>query len=122
MKDCIARCRIEGPESIEGGVAFEFRFASDEAVFKGHFPQKPILPGVFQIEMARMAAEWAMGKRLAIARVEKSKFSRPIMPDETIRLEIRCESAGETIRAKAKLSVGGERAGETALELRRADS
>lgn len=118
MRECIERAVVSPPEPAEeGGTALEFRFGAGEAVFAGHFPQRAILPGVFQLEMARAAAERASGQAFAIARIQKAKFSRPIGPDETIRLEIRVTMEDGEIHARARLSVGGERAGESSLLL-----
>jgi len=118
VRDVIARARVGGVGRDEdGNPVFELRFAEGEAVFRGHFPGKPILPGVFQVEMARMAAEWATGRPLAVREIEKAKFTRPILPGETIRLVLRLEEGAGRLAATAKLSVAGEPAGETRLAL-----
>ena len=57
MQSSIAAARVSGPSpQPDGGVVFEFRFPAGDPVFTGHFPGRPILPGVFQLEMARWAA------------------------------------------------------------------
>lgn len=103
----------------DGMAALEFRFAASQAVFAGHFPGNPILPGVFQLEMARVAAEAAAGIPLTVREMVKAKFRRPIRPDETIRVEVRLVGPPDSIQARAVLSVAGEPAGETVLHLSR---
>jgi 3-hydroxyacyl-[acyl-carrier-protein] dehydratase len=100
-----------------GNPVFEFRFAEGEPVFGGHFPGRPILPGVFQVEMARLAAEWAAGRRFEIRAIEKAKFTRPILPGETVRLALRLAEEAGGVSAAARLSVGAEPAGEVRLTL-----
>lgn len=54
MRSCIERSLLHGDRRDSGG-EFLFSFAAEEDTFKGHFPNHPILPGVFQLEMTRFA-------------------------------------------------------------------
>ena len=123
MRTSIDGARMSGPirERTEGAVVFEFRFGADDPTFAGHFPGRPLLPGVFQLEMARVAAEWALECPLRVIEVCRAKFLRPIVPDEVVRLELKCSEAEGVIRARAGLSVGGQAAGEAVLNLCRRD-
>lgn len=118
MRDSIIAARISGPDrNASGAAAFEFRFGADDPIFAGHFPTRPLLPGVFQLEMTRMAAEWIFNASLAVREVRKAKFQRPILPMETVRVELKCSEAGNVIGARASFSVTGEHAGETMMTL-----
>ena len=122
MRSSIAAARIDGPRrEADGTVVFEFQFRANDPTFAGHFPTRPLLPGVFQLEMARAAAEWALDCPLTIREVCQAKFLRPILPDEIVRLELKCSEPDGTILARAGFSVGGQRAGETVLRLWRGD-
>ena len=122
MRSSITAARLSGPRRTASGVVvFEFRFAADDATFAGHFPARPLLPGVFQLEMARAAAEWALDCPLMVREISKAKFLRPILPDEIVRVELKWSEAGGVIQARAGFSVGGEPAGETVLRLWRSD-
>jgi 3-hydroxyacyl-[acyl-carrier-protein] dehydratase len=122
LRDSIAAARLTGPSPLEdGAAAFEFRFGADDPVFAGHFPGHPLLPGVFQLEMARAAAEWSLQCALGIGEVIKAKFQRPIFPAEIVRLELKLVPAGGAIRARAAFSVAGQRAGETTMLLWRSE-
>jgi 3-hydroxymyristoyl/3-hydroxydecanoyl-(acyl carrier protein) dehydratase len=118
MRESIAAARISGPLQLEdGATVFEFRFGADDPTFAGHFPGHPLLPGVFQLEIARAAAEWVLQRSLAVREVAKAKFLRPILPEQIVRLELKLSETGETIQARAGFSVAGQRAGETAMSL-----
>ena len=118
MRESIAAARISGPERRPDGTAvFEFRFGADDPMFAGHFPTRPLLPGIFQLEMMRAAVEWVLICRLGVREVSKAKFQRPIYPAEIVRMELKWSEAGDTIRARARLSVGGQQAGETTMRL-----
>lgn len=64
---------------------------ANEQFFQGHFPQKPIMPGVLVIEsMAQvggvmiLAMDEHRGKNAYLATVEECKFRRPIVPGDTL--------------------------------------
>jgi 3-hydroxymyristoyl/3-hydroxydecanoyl-(acyl carrier protein) dehydratase len=118
MRDSIAAARTGGPSpQADGATSFEFRFGANDPTFAGHFPARPLLPGVFQLEMARLAAEWFLDCPLTVGEICKAKFLRPILPGETVRMDLKLSEAGGTIQARAAFSVAGERAGETVLRL-----
>ena len=118
LRESIAAARTDGPSpQPDGTKAFEFRFGADEPVFAGHFPNRPLLPGIFQLEMARMAAEWVLGGPLFIREVGKAKFLHPIVPDQTVRLELKLTEENDFVQVRASFSVNSRPAGETFLRL-----
>jgi len=67
----------------------------NEQFFQGHFPGRPIMPGVLIIEaMAQVAGVLAfrsgapVGKSVYFMSIEKAKFRRPVVPGDQLRLEI----------------------------------
>ena len=118
MRDSIAAARIGEPrQNPEGATVVEFKFDPADPTFAGHFPDRPILPGVFQLEMARVAAEFVLKSSLSVQEIRKAKFQRPIFPGETVRLELKITTNDGAIRARADFSVDGQPAGETVLLL-----
>lgn len=68
-----------------------------EPYFVGHFPTKPVMPGVLIIEaMAQTAAvlvvrtlgENAMGKLVYFMSIEEAKFRRPVVPGDVLELHV----------------------------------
>ena len=66
--------------------------------FKGHFPQKPIMPGVFIIEaLAQTASVLVMhslkmtceDKLVYFMSLENAKFRKPVPPDSTLILNVK---------------------------------
>jgi 3-hydroxymyristoyl/3-hydroxydecanoyl-(acyl carrier protein) dehydratase len=118
MRDSIVAARISGPgRQADGAAVFEFQFNADDPTFAGHFPTHALLPGVFQLEMTRAAAEWVLDCALAVREVRKAKFQRPIFPAEIVRLELKLSEDDGSIRAHAGFSVSGQKAGETTMTL-----
>lgn len=123
MRESIDAARILGPRLESDGTAvFEFKFDAKDPTFAGHFPGHPLLPGAFQLEMTRAAAEWTLGCALAVREVCKAKFLRPIAPDEPVRLELKWTEANGVVQARTELSIGGHPAGAATLQLCRSAS
>ncbi|MCR4665089.1 MAG: beta-hydroxyacyl-ACP dehydratase [Paludibacteraceae bacterium] len=70
------------------GVA-RVRLNRDSAVYKGHFPDNPVSPGVCNIEMIREVAETVHGGRLRIRRIKQCRFTTLITPLIHRELEVR---------------------------------
>jgi 3-hydroxyacyl-[acyl-carrier-protein] dehydratase len=118
MRDSISAARISGPTAqVDGASLFEFNFKPTDPVFAGHFPNRPILPGIFQLEMVRMAAEWLQNRPFTIQEIAKAKFQRPVLPGETLKLSLKLSAAADVTSARANFSCGGQPAGETLLKL-----
>ena len=69
----------------------------NEQFFQGHFPGRPIMPGVLQIEaLAQAAAILAIetlelagsGKLVYFMAIEEAKFRRPVEPGVLLTLEV----------------------------------
>jgi 3-hydroxyacyl-[acyl-carrier-protein] dehydratase len=118
MQDSISAARKSGPQlQADGANLFEFNFSADDPMFAGHFPGRPILPGVFQLEIVRMTTEWIQNRPLAIREISKAKFQRPILPGETIRVNLKLSEENGLVLARADFSCGGQPAGEAFLKL-----
>ena len=118
MRASIAAARVGDPRfEPDGSTTLEFKFDANDPVFAGHFPGRPILPGVFQLELVRVAAELVMRCVLAVREIRKAKFQRPILPGETVRLALKLSEKDGTIQALAHFSVIGQPAGEMILLL-----
>ena len=69
----------------------------NEPYFLGHFPQRPVMPGVLIIEaMAQTAAvlvvqtlgQEAEGKLVYFMTVDNARFRRPVFPGDTLRVQV----------------------------------
>ena len=86
----------------------------NEHFFQGHFPDAPVMPGVLQIEaLAQVGAILALrefkdrsNKIPFFSGIEKAKFRRPVVPGDTLVLEvtaIRIGSKVQKMRGEAKV-------------------
>ena len=122
LRDSISAARLGEPRpNADGSMTLEFKFGADDPVFAGHFPGRPILPGIFQLELARAAAESVLNCALTVREIRKAKFQRPVLPDEVVRMELKLANKDGVIQAHAVFSVNGQAAGETNLLLWRSE-
>ena len=102
----------------------------NEPFFAGHFPGKPVMPGVLLIEaMAQAGAlmllqqvEERGGKLLYLTGISDAKFRRPVVPGDQVRFEIdvvRIRSGHSRLACKAL--VDGQLAAEAVLSSTRVD-
>jgi 3-hydroxyacyl-[acyl-carrier-protein] dehydratase len=118
LRDSISAARKVGPTlQADGAHAFEFNFGADDPTFAGHFPGRPILPGIFQLEIVRLSAEWILNSKLSVQEIAKAKFQRPILPGEILKLNLKLSETENVISARSNFVCGGQPAGEAFLRL-----
>lgn len=90
----------------------------DDYWFKGHFPEKPVTPGVLMVEMLAQAGAVCIlsqpefkGKIALFAGMDKVKFRRQVVPGDVLDLEVEIISQRGPIGVgKAVASVDGQKA------------
>ncbi len=96
---------------------------ANEPQFTGHFPDRPIMPGVLMVEALAQAGAVAVlslpeyrGKLALFAGIDACRFRRTVVPGDTLRLEVTMEKLrGMFGRAQAVASVDGEVAVEATI-------
>jgi len=102
----------------------------NESFFQGHFPGKPILPGVLIIEaMAQTVGLLLLqevpereNKLLYFVAVDGARFRRPVVPGEQLRLDVAVVSwRGNFCKLRGTATVNGELAAEATLMCKMVD-
>jgi len=96
---------------------------ANEPQFTGHFPDRPIMPGVLMVEALAQAGAVAVlslpayrGKLALFAGIDDCRFRRTVLPGDTLRLEVTIEKLrGVFGRGRAVASVDGEIAVEATI-------
>jgi 3-hydroxyacyl-[acyl-carrier-protein] dehydratase len=92
----VSRLIERNDDGTEGVV--EFDVSPEESLFRGHFPGKPIFPGVIQMEAAAQACGWIhLGVRdpdapppeVLFVGVDTYKFKKPVVPPAMLRITAR---------------------------------
>ena len=85
--DAVANVRATGIKNV----------SINEHYFQGHFPSRPVMPGVLIIEaMAQTAAVLVVhtlgreseGKLVYFMSVDNARFRRPVVPGDTLRVHV----------------------------------
>lgn len=76
------------------------------SVFEGHFPGKPVLPGVCTVHIIKEVAAAVTGKELTLSRSHTIKFQAPIDPLVNNCLQIDLKSSRETDSLSVNAQVG----------------
>ncbi|MDD2401227.1 MAG: 3-hydroxyacyl-ACP dehydratase FabZ [Clostridia bacterium] len=96
---------------------------ANEEFFQGHFPEKPVMPGVLIVEaLAQTGAVLVLsklenrGKIVYFARINNCRFKRQVIPGDQLRLEIEVlKTKGSVGKCQAVARVDNEVACEAEL-------
>jgi len=92
----------------------------NETIFQGHFPGRPIMPGVLQLEAIAQVAGVLMlrqaenfGKLAYFMSAESVRWRKPVRPGDTLVIEVELtKSRGKIGKAKGICLVNGETVSE----------
>jgi beta-hydroxyacyl-ACP dehydratase FabZ len=94
---------------------------NNEAFFQGHFPGRPVMPGVYTIEALAQAAGLLLmsnrpdlhGKVIFFTGIDNARFRRPVVPGDQLRLEVEVlRTRGSHAKLLGKAFVDGQLAVE----------
>ena len=111
---------IDRVEELEPGIRCVAWLTVDAGnpVFQGHFPARPILPGVLMIEAVAQTAAVMMGAATPgeamgtalLAAVNRFKFFKPVTPGTPLRIETsKLTEAGKMAYIVGSVSAEGEK-------------
>lgn len=95
-------------EYVPGEYCIAYKnISNDEYYFKGHFPEKPIMPGVLIVEALAQAGAFSVlseeenkGKNVLFAGIKNMKFKQIVVPGDKLKLEVKI------IKRKGTMGIG----------------
>jgi 3-hydroxymyristoyl/3-hydroxydecanoyl-(acyl carrier protein) dehydratase len=96
---------------------FELRIGADHPALPGHFPGRPIVPGVVLLENVLTGAERWLARPLHVQSLQQAKFTQPLFPEQaaTVSLALRDDELKfEIVRGQARLAQGAFKLGPDA--------
>jgi 3-hydroxyacyl-[acyl-carrier-protein] dehydratase len=81
---------IDGKETQDDGtVVYSVSLNAAHDVYKGHFPERPITPGVCNIQMIKELAEDSCGRPLTLTAIDRCRLTAMVTPDGSPKLNIK---------------------------------
>src|SRR5258707_987262 len=102
----------------------------NEYYFQGHFPGKPVMPGVLILEAVAQTGGLLLlldvpdreNKLLYFVAVDGARFRRPVVPGDQLRIEVNVLNwRGDFCKLEGKATVNGQLAAEARVMARRID-
>ena len=99
----------------------------NEPFFQGHFPDKPIMPGVLIVEAIAQAGGLLLLTEvpnrdemlMVFTGIERARFRRPVLPGDQVRMEVEVRAWRRTAaRLEGKAYVDGKVAAEATVTCR----
>ena len=103
----------------DSSIQTEKQIKVDEPFFAGHFPNRPIMPGVLICEAVFQSSSILMSKRAGnpsddrriplITRISNVKLKRVVLPGDLMEVEVKLkEILGQAVYMSGKVKVKGE--------------
>ena len=101
----------------DNSIKTEKQVKADEPFFAGHFPGRPVMPGVLICEAVFQSSSILMSKRAGtpsdderiplITRISNVKLKRVVLPDDLMKVEVKLkEVVGQAAYMAGKVRVG----------------
>jgi len=84
---------ITALEKADPSVKVLLELNPSHAIFGGHFPGQPVVPGVCMMQMVKEITEGVLGRETRLVKADQLKFLVPVIP-----------AAGKSLRMDLKLS------------------
>ena len=100
---------IKGVETADGGTVYTVSLNAGHTIYKAHFPEMPVTPGVCIIQMAVELLSYQLEKKLNIQTIKNVKFLSVISPDETPEVSYSIQGVKEAdgvVEAKVTVASG----------------
>lgn len=81
MRLCDILYNVEGP--IESGTGYRISLIRDNVIYRSHFPERAVTPGVCVVQIAGELLEMSTGLKLITEEVINAKFLNIIDPEMT---------------------------------------
>jgi 3-hydroxyacyl-[acyl-carrier-protein] dehydratase len=78
-------------ESAPGTIKSRVTVDVGHPLYKGHFPQQPVTPGVVLLEIIRVVISSVFKKNLMLESAKEIKFMAAVLPDQVSEMDLNIE-------------------------------
>ena len=93
----------------ESTIESEISLNINHDIYKGHFPQQAVVPGVCMMQILTELTSKALNKNLTIKKANQAKFLIPIVPAKAPSLEVRIKyqnTADQQVKITGSIHAG----------------
>lgn len=94
--------------SETGSVTCKVSFHAAHEIFKGHFPNQPVVPGVCTMAVAKMVMEQQLEKKLRLVSAGNVKFLRLLMPQDEPEFILNYEQKETGLHTQVSILLDGQ--------------
>lgn len=94
--------KVVSTEKTDNGILTKVHLNKDHAIFKGHFPGNPVMPGVCMIQIIKELTEEAVGRDLFLSVSSNIKFMAIINPEKNPDLQLTIDISEDNGEVKIK--------------------
>lgn len=99
--------KIANLSSDDSGIKATIKLNPDHEVYKGHFPEQPVVPGVIQLQIIKEILEEVLKTKLFMRNVIQVKYLIPITPLENPEITfIITNKKTDENKIKSNVSIG----------------
>ena len=91
-------------EISQGEYLYLVELNPSHEVYKGHFPEKPITPGVCNILMIKELSEDALQKTFTLDKIDRCRLTNMVTPEGSPKLNVRIKTENASEQGKTNLS------------------
>ena len=113
IRNCMTALNVNGARFDAS-----FIFPADFTGFRGHFPERPILPGVCTVQAVLVAFQSWKKQPVKLLEIANAKFFAPVAPGD--ELTFACETATDGANpglVKARISNNGRKVAQISLKV-----
>jgi 3-hydroxyacyl-[acyl-carrier-protein] dehydratase len=93
-------------EQTGGDITCRIMFNAGHAIFGGHFPDHPVVPGVCMMEIVKEMLQQQLGKPLMLSTAGNVKFLQLITPDVQPTIHINWKETEQGYQVNASFKSG----------------
>lgn len=79
---------IQQQQQADNKATFHLALNPDHAIYEGHFPNQPVMPGVCMLQLVTELTGKAVGFDLQLKKASQAKFLVPIVPQQFPQIQL----------------------------------
>jgi 3-hydroxyacyl-[acyl-carrier-protein] dehydratase len=72
----------------EGKIVADIKLNKEDEIFKGHFPNQPVLPGACMLQILKEVLQSALNKKIRLKKADQMKFLSIVDPNVNNALQL----------------------------------